>query len=295
MKTQSWEERTKDLYADRLQNNDDPMMTVWYRKMSEESKDRKTLSYQQIDDKLNTLLEKGYRIVKCSAISPRGKYNLENFQNSKDQEMPAAADTLFFELPVEKRDFEDMYKIFGMFYNNFPDYFKDAEDFAKYAQKSDIWIIEDVKTNKPVGFSTYNMITAKSPDAAEYQEDYGFKEKLLYHDTIALSPEIQGKGVGHLVTDIIDGYYLQYFGKGTDYGLCTGEINTSSGGRLSNEFHSRRGYDVVSKQEDLPLSKWTKRYQNIAQQATEYEKKNHAAFADIPLSTMRSYRNRCNG
>lgn len=275
----SWDEKMASAYPQRVLDETNQEMFVWYMKMSPESKKEHMSSFEKIDGWVNGLLDSGYRIVKSSSITPKGYYNLQNYQTSRYEDLPPAADTLFFELPVISKDFMQMYDLLGRYYNNFPDYFKTSSDFRKYAQKSDIWILEDVKTNIPVAFSSYQMISENSPDAPEYKADYDFKKQMIYLDTIALDPSLQGKKIGGIFKQIMDSYYLNCFGMDTDYGLCTGEINTTERGTLSKNFHEKSGF-YVHKTETVPYKKWHKRFKRIAAKA------NKSAAMGKPLSQM---------
>lgn len=262
-----------------------PKLKVWFGTMTPEAKKSRKISFAEIDKKLVELSDKGYRIVKSSAITPEGEYDIYK-SPAKDAE--PSASNLFFELKMNKKEFEDIYDRFGRYDNNFPDYFTSDEEFKKYTQKSDIFIVEDIKTNRPVGFATYNLVDVGTDEAKEYKDDCNLeiKDKLIYNDTIALSGDLQSKGIGKLVCDIVDGYYLQSFGENNEYGLYTGEINTTNKGSLAKDFHEKRGFGNWVESE-APLDKWLKRYKSIEKKAKKY-KGDYKAYR--PQVSMSSYR-----
>lgn len=262
-----------------------PKLKVWFGTMTAEAKKSRKLSFAEIDKKLVELSDKGYRIVKSSAITPEGEYNISQ---SPTKETEPSASNLFFELKMNKKELENIYDRFGRYDNNFPDYFTSDEEFNKYTQKSDVFIVEDIKTNRPVGFVTYNLVDAGTAEAKEYKDDCNLeiKDKLIYNDTIALSGDLQSKGIGRLVSDIVDGYYLQCFGENNEYGLYTGEINTTSKGSLAKDFHEKRGFGNWAESE-APFEKWLKRYESIEKKAKKY--KGDYKFYRPPVSTN-SYR-----
>lgn len=263
------------------------MLKVWFGIMNEDAKKSRALSYSEIDKRLEKLLEKGYRMVKSSAITPVGEYK---YNTSVNNDEPNAAN-LFFEIKPNFQEFIDIYKKFGSYENNFPDYFKSYEDFKKTSENSDIILIEDIRTNKPVGFALRNIVEANSSEAQEYKDDYNFiiKDKLLYNDALVLSSEVQGGGIGRDIVDIMDGYYLQYFGDKIDYALVTGEINTNEKGQLSKDFHEKvRGFGNWYEWE-APAEKYINRFKPIKEEAKKYNKDTGKSYADKHVSTQKSY------
>lgn len=219
-------------------------MKVWDGVMVDEAKRKRCKSFAEIDEMTEDLLKRGYRIVKSSAITPKGG----NF----DDKTPKA-DNLFFEQSFDGDEFKVLYDYFGRYQNNFPIY----NDFNEYVRSHDIWVIEDIKTGRPVAFSTYAFL-----DDDENRKLYNTKDeqKLLYHDTVVLDAELQGCGIGMDVMNIIDAYYLQTLGTDNiNFALCTGEINTNDKGIISKGFHEKRGFGNWV-EDEAPLKKWVMRY-----------------------------------
>lgn len=255
----SWQGRMKANLGGEL---DETRMTkYWDGVMNDESKKERTLTWDEIDERTEALLKDGYRIVKYSAITPKGDFSL----SSSTTDTKPNASNMFFELKFDKNEFEQIYDLFGRYENNFPDYFKKQDDFEKYCSDHDIWVLEDIKTLGsarpiPVGFSTFCI-----DDTKEGREEFNVPEnqRLLYHDTVAISSSVQGNRVGMRFMDIVDGYYLKYFGaENICYGLCTGEINSNDKGMLSKGFHEKRGFGDWTEGE-APLKKWTDRYKSV--------------------------------
>ncbi len=244
-------------------------LKVWDGTMTEEAKKERNLPYDEIDKLTEELLKKGYRIVKSSAITPKGNYGTDVFSQQSDS---ANAQNLFYEQTFDEQDFIDLYDRFGRYENNFPDYFKSSEAFKEYVKTHDIWVIEDIKTNRPVGFSTI-CISNDPEERALYQTKEG--QTLLYHDTVAIDSELQDKGIGSLFAKIFDAYYLRYFAdKGIDinYALCTGEINTSHTNRLSKNFHETyRGFGNWVESTGR-LEKWLDRYKSMSTRVKKHGK-----------------------
>lgn len=227
--------------------------------MSPESKASRNKSYAEIDKMVVALLEKGYRIVKSSAegLTPVGDFALGKPMPQNVGE--ATASNLFWEQKFNEKEFLALYDYFGRYQNNFPDYFSKKGAFAAYAKDHDIWVLEEVATNRPVGFSTFCWDDSKE-SRATYNTPEG--QRVLYHDTVALDARLQGKGIGLKFLDIMDAYYLQTFGPGNiNYALCTGDINTNDQGMLSKGLHEKRGFGnwVIGQS---PLKKWVDRYVN---------------------------------
>ncbi len=262
----SWDKRMELMLGGKL--DESRPTKYWDGVMSAESKHERTLTWDEIDKKTESLLADGYRIVKYSAITPKGSFSL----NSTGTSAQANASNMFFELNFNKSEFEQLYDLFGRYQNNFPDYFKEKEDFEKYCSTHDIWVLEDIKTKGPsqpipVGFSTFCF-----DDTKEGREEFNVPEgqRLLYHDTIAIDRQVQGRQVGMRFSDIVDGYYLQYFGaEKICYGLCTGEINSNDKGALSKGFHEKRGFGNWI-EASAPLKKWIDRYKSVQK---KYDKK----------------------
>lgn len=218
--------------------------------MSEQAKQKRNKTYSELDDLVDILQDKGYRIVKHSAITPKGGdyYNQE-----------PSATNLFYETDFDASEFKGLYDYLGRYQNNFPNYFSDEKKYLEYAKTHDIWVVENIETDTPVAFSTF-CISQYADDRKLYNAQDG--QTLLYHDTVALDAELQGKGLGMLLSDIMDGYYLQTLGTDIQYGLCTGWINTNDKGVISKSFHEKRGFgNWVEGQ--APLSKWTQRYNEL--------------------------------
>lgn len=233
------------------------ILKYWDGVMSPEAKARRNKSYEQIDDMALELLNMGYRIVKSSAITPEGEFGLGRKPEMSDN---ASASNLFYEQKFNRQEFEGLYDYFGRYQNNFPDYFSEPGAFEKYAQTHDIWVVEDIQTNRPVAFSTYRF----AEDAAE-SKAYGTEEgqTMLYHDTVALDSELQGNGIGMKIMNIMDAYYLQTLGENINYALCTGEINTNGENVLAKGFHEKRGFGQWQEGEGS-LGKWIKRQESLS-------------------------------
>ena len=240
----SYEEAVKSYRLNHMQADENRLMKVWDGVMLHDAKIERCKSFSEIDKMVEALLKKGFRLVKSSAITPKA--------NSYGGDEPKS-DNLFFEQSFDEHEFKMLYDYFGRYHNNFPIY----GDYDKYVKTHDIWVVEEINTGRPVAFSTYAFI-----DDKETRELYGTSkdEKLLYHDTVVLDPELQGKGIGMAVMDIIDAYYLQTMGvDNINFALCTGEINTNDKGVVSKGFHEKRGFGNW-KEEELPLKKWVMRY-----------------------------------
>ncbi len=251
----SWEGKLSDI-VDRYRTSqdcadDEQMMFKYFDgTMSEEAKQKRNKTYDEIDSLVDLLQEKGYRIVKHSAITPKG--------GDYDSEEPSASN-LFYETDFNAQEFKGLYDYFGRYQNNFPDYFINEESFQQYAKTHDIWVIENIETEVPVAFSTF-CISNDPDDRKLYKAEDG--QTLLYHDTVVLDAELQGKGLGMLLSDIMDGYYLQTLGTDIQYGLCTGWINSNDKGEIAKTFHEKRGFgDWV--EGEAPLLKWVNRYNTL--------------------------------
>lgn len=257
-------------------------LKYWDGVMSDAAKAQRNKSYEQIDDMALELLSLGYRIVKSSAITPEGEFGLG--RKPEDFEQPSAAN-LFYEQKFNSKEFEGLYDYFGRYQNNFPDYFAEQAAFDQYAKNHDIWVIEDIQSNRPVAFSTFCI----SDDESERQA-YGTKDgqALLYHDTVALDSELQGKHIGMKIMNIMDAYYLQTLGENINYALCTGEINTNAENILAKGFHEKRGFGQWQEGE-ASLEKWVKRYSSLQ---NKYGKKNAPAN---PGFMVQSYSGRAGG
>lgn len=223
-----------------------------------------------VDKSLELLEAEGYRVVKSSAFTPRGIYD-------KNHTAAVAgapkADNLFFEQNFDPAEFMAIYNKYGRYENNFPVYFDGTpESYEAYARKSDIFVLEEIATNKPVGFASFQLIEAGSPEAKEMEEEgISVKDKLIYNDTIALSASLQGKGLGRLFADALDGYYVQNFGVENQYALCTGAINTNDKNDLAKGFHGgQRGYGNWIENR-ARMSKWINRWKqdNIEEKGSQ--------------------------
>lgn len=138
----------------------------------------------------------------------------------------------------------DLYDKVARFENNFPIYFDGtAKSYQNYAQKSDIYVLERIRDNKALGLASFQLIEAGTPEAEEFKTDgIPVKDKLVYHDTVAISSELQGAGVGRLFCEALDAYNVACFGADQQYVLCTGKINFTDNKKLAREFHTSRGY-----------------------------------------------------
>ncbi len=251
----SWDSRMQRLYGN---PNESQIFKYWDGTMSEENKKKHQLTWTQIDEMAEALLKDGYRIVKYSTITPKGEFSLHSTATSIEPK----ATNLFFELEFNEEEFKQLYQLLGRYQNNFPDYFKAPGDYEKYCATHDLWVLEDIKTHGPthpipVGFATFCF-----DDSKDGREEFHVPEnqRLLYHDTVVIDPDIQGSHVGMRFMNITDAYYLRHFGtEGICYGLCTGEINTSDVGQLSLKFHEKRGFGDWIEYE-APFKKWKDRY-----------------------------------
>ena len=252
----AWFQKMKGKYG----LNPETELKVWDGTMTEEAKKARCLSYEEIDKLTEELLKRGYRLKKSSAITPKGNYGLHRAPKQADAIGPQ---DLFFEQRFDEEEFVQLYNYFGRYENNFPDYFKSHEAYEEYRKTHDIWVIEDIRTNRPVGFSTF-CISNDPEERALYQTEDN--QECLYHDTFVLASKVQDKGIGSLFAKIFDAYYLRYFAdKGIDinYALCTGEINTSHTNRSSKNFHEKyRGFGNWV-ESSAPLGKWLKRYFDV--------------------------------
>ncbi len=252
----SWKDKMDARYGD----NAEQELPYWDGVMLSERKELLAAQgFKGVDKSLELLRAKGYRVVKSSAFTPRGIYD-------KDHTVPVsgepAADNLFFEQNFDPFEFMAIYNKYGRYENNFPIYFDGtAESYEAYAQRSDIFVLEEIATNKPVGFASFQLINAGSSEAQEMEEGGIYvKDKLVYNDTIAVSASLQGMGIGKLFADVLDGYYVSNFGIDNQYALCTGAINTNDKNDLAQGFHaSKRGYGnwIESK---APMRKWITRW-----------------------------------
>lgn len=260
----SWIEKMKRLVGDYLVSErrkaDEQMMFKYFDGvMSEEAKHQRNKTYSEVDDLVTDLHSKGYRIVKHSAITPKGEFS--NYDRPDDPQIDdvSSASSLFYEADFDAIEFKGVYDFFGRSQNNFPNYFKSDEDYIEYSRTHDIWIVESIETGAPVAFSTFCLVEDKGD-----RELYGARDgqTLLYHDTVALDADLQGQGLGMLIADIMDGYYLQTLGEDIQYGLCTGWINTNDKGIISKGFHEKRGFGDW-KEGEAPLMKWVNRYNEL--------------------------------
>ncbi len=233
----NWEDKMKKRYG----LNETQHLKYWTGTMTQERKDELAKQgYAYINLNLERLLARGYRIVKSSAFTPKGVYDKYHLTHESQE---ANAKTMFFEQKFDFDEFKTLYDRYGRYENNFPIYFNNKKEFDDYVEKSDIFVIEDVSTNRPVGFATFQLVEKDTKEAEDMEADgIKVKDKLIYNDTIVLAPDLQGKGLGKLFADILDCYNVQIFGAKNDYALCTGEINTNDKNVLSKGFHELRGY-----------------------------------------------------
>ena len=242
------------------------MFKVYDGVMSEEAKEKRCKPYEEIADLQDILYEQGYRLVKYTAIEP-----------SEKQKKKIEQEGLFYEYNYSRDEFETLYRYVGQYQNNFPNYFADEGNYEKYLKTHDIWVLEKREADdfaidesnttlsgmaqaeevySPVGFASW-CISDNEDDREVYKAKEG--QTLLYHDTVALDAELQGRSLGKLFVDIQDAYYLNTLGKDIQIGICTGDINMNDKGQLSKGFHEKRGFGdwVVS---EYPLKKWIDRY-----------------------------------
>ncbi len=254
----NWKTRMLELYG----SDEKQELAYWYGTMSDERKTELAQGgYEGIDKTLVQLLNKGYRIVKSSAFTPKGTYNN---QNTAPLDAQPNADNLFFEQNFNPKEFMAVYNKYGRYENNFPIYFDGTEEsYAAYAQKSDIFVLEEIATNRPVGFASFQLIEAHTPEAKELEEEgVPTENKLIYNDTIAICPTLQGKGIGKLFAEALDRFYIQNFGTQNTYALCTGAINTNDHKQLALRFHAQqRGFSSWIEHK-CSLEKWMKRWKN---------------------------------
>ena len=268
---------------------------VWLMKKTAEKK----LSYAEIDDKVVSLLmKKGIRITKSSAITPKGVFSIDD----KDKKgwkglvdklkkrliekgvVKPKADNLFFEMDYNFSEVKAIYDKIGGFQNNFPPYIRTKKEFEEYKKTHDIFVFEDVKTNKPIGFMTMCIYKKGSQDFKEMEEDYGIKLKkdVLYYDTLAIDKSYQGSSVGRDVADVLNNFYSNVFGNSHEFLLVTGEINQNKDGQPSKGFHSKvLGFEIVGELE-VDSSKYKNRYDH-------YKNK---GYENLNLSLRNSYSRR---
>lgn len=252
----NWKEKMDARYG----KNTEQELPYWDGTMLPERKEELAArGYEFIDCSLALLWVKGYRVVKSSAFTPKGIYDRDHVEPVEGK---PAADNLFFEQNFDPVEFMSIYNKYGRYENNFPVYFDGtAESYSAYAQKSDIFVLEEIATNKPVGFASFQLINAGTSEAKEMEAEGIFvKNKLVYNDTIAISSALQGKGLGKIFSDVLDAYYVQNFGVDADYALCTGAINTNDHNDLAKGFHGdKRGYGNWVENTGL-LKKWIARW-----------------------------------
>lgn len=233
-----WIEKFEQLYG----LDPEQKLDYWYGELAQDKKKEFAAGgFKRVDEILGKLFDKGYRVVKSSAITPRGIYDKYNLTA---QESEPAANNLFFEQKFNAQEFMDLYDKVARFENNFPIYFDgSAKSYQNYAQKSDIYVLERIRDNKALGLASFQLIEAGTPEADD-MKDSGFpvKDKLIYHDTVAISSELQGAGVGKLFCEALDAYNVACFGADQQYILCTGKINFADNKKLAREFHTARGY-----------------------------------------------------
>lgn len=271
----SYDEAVK-YYREKVALSDEKrLLKVWDGVMLDDAKKERCKSFAEIDKMTEALLDKGYRIVKSSVLTPKGG----NFE-----EKTPKADNLFFEQTFDGEEFKTIYDYFGRYQNNFPIY----SDFNEYAKTHDIWVVEDIKTGRPVAFSTYAFI-----DDKETRDLYNTKDNqvLLYHDTVVLDAELQGGGIGMAIMDIMDAYYLQTLGADNiNFALCTGEINTNDKGIISKGFHEKRGFGNWI-EDEAPLKKWVMRYvDGIAKDFSAIKPNKPTLMTASYLNTIRNNR-----
>lgn len=255
-----------------LRNKD---VKVWLMQMPDQTMQKRTLSWSEIDAKAAELLEqKHVRLTKQSAFSPKGIFKVRKKNNNPLREaletarekfaaIRPGARNEFFEMKYTYEEFRDIYNKIGGLQNTFPPYLKSKEDYESYAKSHDIWVLEDTKTNEPIGFFSQALYEKGSADHKELEDDFGIKidRPVLYLDTLAIDNSRIGQNLGKMVTDIADGYYFNILGSGKFKDkhytpmLVTGEINQVKGkdlsrleniGKLSKEVHAKRGFEVIA-------------------------------------------------
>lgn len=266
---------------------------VYIMEMPEEEVAKHKLSMAEIDKKTVDLLNQGFRITKQSAITKKGIYGVDtpnktvsdkiaihrrkNNKNEKPKE-----DNVFFEMNYDFNDIRNIYNKIGGEQNNFPPYMQTQEEYEKYRKTNDILIIEEIATNKPVGFMTRTIFPVGSEDFKEMESDANkkFDKTIFYFNTLAIDKDYLGKGLGKAITEITDGYYLNIFGNNVTYTLTTGDINTAKGGKLSLKNHEDRGLRLINTFVK-DSNAYEKRYKD------NWEGKN---YDNLNLSTQNSYR-----
>jgi|GEM_PF-1232857 len=240
---------------------------VWLMEMPADVMKKKTLSWKEIDRKIVSLLnDKGVRITKQSGFTPKGIFRvggresksttmLGRIRENMAAQRPGLT-TEFFEMTYSYEEIRDVYNKIGGLQNTFPPYMKTKEDYEVYAKSHDIMVLEDVKTNEPVGFFSQTVYEPGSGFHQDIKESFGIEtdKKIFYIDTIALDESRIGQGIGKDISDICDAYYGQILGEGHIPMLYTGEINQVKGGdlsrlknigKLAKEAHEKRGFKVV--------------------------------------------------
>lgn len=250
----------------------DKDVKAWLMEMPQEKINQRRTSWEKLDEMVVELLkDKGVRLTKQSAITPKGifkvhKKNNNLFQKAMDKAREkfaankAGPRNEFFEMKYNYEEIRDLYNKIGGLQNTFPIYMKTKEDYENYAQTHDIWIIEDTKTNEPIGFFSHALFEQGSADHKELEEDFGVKidKPVLYYDTLAIDNSRIGENLGKMISDITDSYYFNLFNNSKDKTytpiLVTGEINQVKGmdlsrldhiGKLSRTVHSKRGFEVI--------------------------------------------------
>ncbi len=237
--------------------NETQLCNVYDGAMNDKAKERYLKTPEAIDKMAEKLLGLGFRIVKSSAITPKGEFS----RTSRPQQIGKPTfSNMFYEQQFNRKEFKRLYDRLGRYENNFPNYFTKEDSFDDYAKTHDIWVLENVETGKPVAFSSFRMMYDE-----EERKLYGAKDgqRAVYHDTLAMSPELQGLGVSKLFDEICYSTVLSYYGKDTVLGLCTGDINTNDKNQLSKGFHELMGFGgwVVSQR---PLKRFMDRQRELA-------------------------------
>lgn len=267
---------------------------VYIMEMPENEVENRISTMGDVDKKAVELLNRGFRITKQSAITKKGIYGIDSLNQTVSDKIAAykrkyikneeaKEDNIFFEMNYDFDDIRNIYSKIGGAQNNFPQYMQSRKAYEEYKKTHDILVVEEIATNKPVGFMTRTVYPIGSEDFKDMCEDANKKinKNVLYFDTLAIDRDYLGKGLGKSLTEITDAYYLNIFKNNVTYMLTTGDINTAKGGKLSLKNHEDRGFEVVNTFVK-DSSHYKKRYED------NWENK---GYDNLSLSTMNSYRN----
>lgn len=268
---------------------------VYIMEIPENEVKKRISTMEYVDKKVVELLNKGFRITKQSAITKKGIFGVDGPQKTVSDKIAiykrkhirnqkAAEDNIFFEMSYSFNEIRTIYAKLGGVQNNFPPYMQTPQTYEKYRKTHDILVVEDVATNKPVGFMTRTIYPVGSEDFKDLCHDANktINKNIFYFDALAIDKDIQGMGLGKALTEITDAYYLNIFKNNVVYMLTTGDINTAGKGKkLSLYNHKDRGFEVVNTF-TTNSEKYKDRYEN------NWENK---GFENSKLSTRESYQN----